>query len=134
MGIRKQMVLRPSNSIEEKVIMVKPITLEEEKNIDKLKQYRHKNFITNDVISYGVFDIESDLEFIRYKNFINDKPMGSSNWIYSNVSKDGKVYTNEDGIIKMYPTLDAVKWFLHCYNLIGRPERIIIFKCPKVYV
>lgn len=127
------MVLRRSN-VNDECIVLKPLTSDEEFEIDKTRKYTHNNYITNGIISYGTFDIESDLDFIEYKHFIDDRVIGSSNWIYSNVSKDFKVTTNKDGVIPKYPTLDAVKWFLHCYTLIGRPEKIIIFKCPKVYV
>ena len=40
-------------------------------------------------------------------------------------------YALIEGIAKTYPTFDIIEWFKYNHCLIGKPTRIIIYKCKK---
>jgi hypothetical protein len=40
-------------------------------------------------------------------------------------------YALVEGIAKTYPTFDIIEWFKYNHCLIGKPARIIIYKCKK---
>ena len=48
--------------------------------------------------------------------------------------KTGDVYSDREGIFRCHDTWDKVKWFKFNHLLIGKPERIIIYRINKKYV
>ena len=46
----------------------------------------------------------------------------------------GYVYSNNEDIFKTHDTWNKIDWFKFNHCLIGKPERIIIYRINKVYV
>lgn len=117
---------------------MKPITEEEENRIDKSKIYygsiRYDNngeiIKAEDIYLYGTVDFNSneDLDFIERFNLVDER----GNHIYSTFDYNKGCFTTINGIPKMYETWDAINWFKYCHCLIGKPERIIVFKDNKI--
>lgn len=114
------------------------ITEQQENRIDNSKTYygnirfeRYDGTIVQaeDIYLYGELDFNNpeDIHNIEYFNLIN--PDGE--WIYSNIDYDKGNFTTIDGIAKQFQTWDALKWFKYCHILIGKPKRIIVYKCHK---
>ena len=70
----------------------------------------------------GVFHL---LSYNRFYNLDEENP------IHSNYDFDEGNVTIEGNIAKMYSCYDVVKWFKYNYVLIGKPNRILIYKCKK---
>lgn len=114
------------------------ITEQQENRIDKSKTYygdirfEHDDGVivqAKDIYLYGELDFDNpeDIHNIERFNLIN--PDGE--WMYSNVNYDKGNFTTIDGIAKQFQTWNALKWFRYCHILIGKPKRIIVYKCPK---
>lgn len=133
-GIRQKVLLCRTNGLKGNFnIMMRPITEEEEKHIDDNKSIEFIDGRINGghIISYGEINIDSeeDKNTIEKWNFVMED---WSSMIPSNYDYDkGVGYTNER-VIKYAPTIDAYKWFKYCYLLIGKPNRILIYKAPYV--
>ncbi len=117
-------------------IYMKAITEKEEERIDNAPKYygekRHvlENGIVipaKDIYLYGEVDFDNpeDIENIKKYNIID---MNATNSIYSNIDWSKGTFTTIDNKSKIYSTYDCVTWFKYCYLLIGRPERIIVYK------
>lgn len=112
----------------------------EELIIDKSKQDENIVFTTKDgfvlhpcdIYLYGELDLnnEEDINLIKSKDLLSDD-VWSNSILFSDMTDDGVVTSNEEGIFKKYPTWDRLKWFMYNYILIGKPKRIIIFKVTK---
>lgn len=113
------------------------LTDEEEKIMDKRKDSNGQVFYetkdghiinNNDIILYGDinFDNKEDVELIKRFNLINEDEDG--NWIYSNFNYDKGNFTQIDCINKGYSTWNALLWFKFKHCLIGKPNKIIVYK------
>ena len=112
--------------------IMRPITQEQEKILDRDEQIEiDGNVISKDKIyCYGEFDVNNpeDINYIKKFNIIN---LDEENPIHSNYDFDEGNVTIEGNMAKMYSCYDVVKWFKYNYVLIGKPKRILIYKCRK---
>lgn len=132
-GIRSKAILCRIKVMGELVYTVmRPITEEQEKEIDDNECLElNGNVIPKDKIyCYGEFNVnsEEDLKIIERFNIIN---MDSSNLVYSNFDFDTGEVTFEGRVPLVYDCYTPIKWFKHNFTLIGKPNRIIIYKCKK---
>lgn len=133
-GINKKTILSTFNDkgILTKVMMM-PITEADEKFIDDNQYFEiGKNTIQKaQIYLYGEVNFsEDDLNKIDKTNIVPE----DGGWIYSNLDLEKGIVTFEGKVPKQYPTFDTIVWFEYNYLLIGKPKRIIIFKCPKTTV
>lgn len=131
-GIRKKIILSTFNDkgIMAKVMMM-PITEQQETFIDK-NQYldiEENTIQKNQIYVYGEVNFsQDDLNKIdRIGNIVPE----DGGWIYSNLNLDTGEVAIEGYVPKMYQTFDPVLWFEYNYVKLGKPKRVIIFKCPK---
>lgn len=114
---------------------MEPITEEQELRIDKsVKYYEAIQFerkdgvivVAKDIYLYGEVDFNNndDLDLIERFKLIDE----DGNWIYSNFDYEKGNFTTIDGIVKRYPTWNLINWFKYCHVLIGKPQRIIVYK------
>lgn len=116
-------------------VYMEPITEEQEKDIDEsaeyFKEYRfcREEFDVQgkDIYMFGLLDInnEEDLNLIISNNLINGN---DGSWIISDFDYDTGAIRTRDGIMWKYPTYDPILYFKYCHLLIGKPERIIIYR------
>lgn len=118
------------------IVIMEAITEEQEKRIDNsVKYFGYLRFQRDDdvifenkeIYLYGEVDFDNpeDVAFINNKNFVNVE----GNSIYSTFDYDKGVYTTIDGYPKMVTIDDPIRWFKYCYCLLGKPKRIIVYKC-----
>ena len=136
LGIRNKTVLCRINSIKGcfKVIM-QSITEEQEKTLDK------RNYINIDgevipkdnIYCYGEINLDNDddIKYIEKFNLIENGE--NSNTMPSRIDWEKGLAVSDDYIIRYAPTWDCLKWFEYNYLLIGRPQRIIVYKMSNVY-
>lgn len=135
----KGVILSHFESIKNKVsnIVMEAITEEEEQAIDEtLNRYGEIRFVKDndnvilakDIFLYGLIDFndENDIQNIIKFNLIDLN--SNFNYIYSTFNFDTCCFTTINGVAKRYPTYNALKWFMYNYVLLGKPERIIIYK------
>lgn len=141
LGIYKKTILCHINNFgTEEVYVMEPITQEQEDAIDNsFNQYGEIRFVRNngDILKkqniklYGDvnLDSEEDLAAIEKYQFIDE------NWrsfVYSNFDYERGVVGLIDGKFMYYPTKDPILWFKYNHCLIGKPDKIIIYKIPKI--
>lgn len=132
-GIRKKAILCRTKTMGNFIYtVIRPITEEDEKTLDSDEQIViDGNLINKDnIYCYGEFNIDNpeDIEYIKKFSIIN---FDENNSVYSNYNfKEGTV-TIEGNIAKTFSCYNVVKWFKYNYLLIGKPNRIIIYKCKK---
>lgn len=142
MGIRSKAILnRTSNSY----LVMQSITEEEELAIDNamdsddiVRFVLEEKYIipTRDIFLYGQVDItkDSDCSIVKNAKIITEEINNAAN-IPSNFDYEtGDVYSDENGIFKCHDTWNKLDWFKFNHLLIGKPERIIIYKIDKKYV
>ena len=138
LGIRKKMTLCRIDDIKTKIVTVimEPITAEQEVHLDKtaekegsLKFYHPDGFVieAKHIYLYGEVDFNNpdDIKNIERFNLINND---DGNFIHSNFDYDKGVAYSTDLKFKEYPTWNPVLWFQYCHCIIGKPERIIVYK------
>lgn len=142
LGIREQAMLCRIKGIKgyEQIIM-EAITEEQENKIDKAyKYYGEHKYITKEgtvitgknIFLYGEVNLDSDADIDIIERFpIVSEDM--DNFIYSNFDYDKGNYTTIDGKPKGHFTCDKLKWFMYNHCLIGKPNRIIIYKINKAF-
>ena len=142
MGIRSKAILnRTSNNY----LVMQSITEEEELAIDNamdsddiVRFVLEEKYIipTRDIFLYGQVDItkDSDCSIVKNSKIITEEINNAAN-IPSNFDYEtGDVYSDEDNIFKCHDTWNKLDWFKFNHLLIGKPERIIIYKIDKKYV
>jgi hypothetical protein len=116
------------------------ITEEDEKFIENSPiYYGERHFIKKngkiikdgDIYIYGEIDLNNpdDIKIIKHFNIKNEEI--NSNFVHSNFDFDKGCFTTKDGVAKTYPTSDALLWFKYNYVLLGKPERVIIYRTTK---
>nr|UWI24163.1 MAG: hypothetical protein [Bacteriophage sp.] len=110
---------------------MRPITEEDEQNLDKWEYLNidNKRIDKKDIYCYGEINLSSndDVEYIKKFSLLDTDNGGI---IHSNFNyQEG--YALIEGIAKTYSTFDIVEWFKYNHCLIGKPTRIIIYKCKK---
>lgn len=133
LGIRKKAILcRIKVMGNYSYTVMRPITEEEEKIIDRDEKITiDDNVITKDnIYCYGEFDVNNpeDINYIKKFNIIN---LDEINSVHSDFNFDEGNVVIEGNIAKTYSCYDVVKWFKYNYVLIGKPNRILIYKCKK---
>ena len=122
-----------------RIVVMEAITEEQEARIDKSKQYfgsiRHTKedgqiIDGKDIYVYGEinFNSEEDCNILnRFHLLDND-----NSFVYYGFNYDKGTIVLKENKVKWYQTTNNIKWlqFNHC--LIGKPERIIIYKIDKI--
>jgi len=119
-------------------VVMEAITEQQENRIDKSKiyygdiVYKRKDGVIvqgRDIYLYGEVDFNNpeDISNIERFNLINE----DNNFIFSNFNYDKGTYTTIDGKPKRFITYDPLLWFKYNYCLLGKPARVIVYKCPK---
>ena len=118
LGIRKKVILCHTKSLAGVTYTVmRPITEQDEQDLDKWE------YINID----GKRIDKKDIEYIKKFSLLDTDNGGT---IHSNFNyQEG--YAIIEGIAKTYPTFDIIEWFKYNHCLIGKPTRIIIYKCKK---
>ena len=132
-GIRERTILSRTKNLGNYIyVVMKSITKEDEKTLDDMEELNiNGNIVTkDDIYCYGEFDITNleDINYVKKFNIIN---LDSNNQIHSNFDFETGEVIIEDNIVKTHDCYDAVKWFKYNYLLIGKPNRIIIYKCKQ---
>lgn len=132
-GIRKKAILCRTKAMGDIVYTVmKEITEEQEKKLDDVEAVNIDNKVIgkHDIYCYGQIDInnEEDLNYLKKFNIIN---LDAENPIHSGYDFDKGTAVVEGDIAKTHPCWNAIEWFKYNYLLIGKPKRIIIYKCKK---
>lgn len=132
LGIRKKVILCHIKSLASVTYTVmRPITEEDEQNLDKWEYLNidNKRIYRKDIYCYGEINLSSndDVEYIKQFSLLDTDNGGI---VHSNFNyQEG--YALIEGIAKTYPTFDIIEWFKYNHCLIGKPTRIIIYKCKK---
>lgn len=121
-----------------RIVVMEAITEEQEARIDKSKQYfgsiRHTKedgqiIDGKDIYVYGEinFNSEEDCNILnRFHLLDND-----NSFVYSGFNYDKGTIVLKENNVKWYQTTNNIKWLQFNYCLIGKPERIIIYKIDK---
>lgn len=140
LGVYKKTILCHTNNFgTDEVIVMEPITQEQENEIDnsfakhgEIRFIRQNGQILHkeNIKLYGDVDLSSkeDLAAIEKFQFIDE------NWrsfVYSNFDYDKGVVELVNGKFKYYPTKDPILWFKYNHCLIGKPNKVIIYTTPK---
>lgn len=134
-GIRKRAILNRFKEIKQTYCTVmEEITEEDEKYIDNHRTYNNKagiNIHKNDIILYGVVNLELDAELIGKRIDMNDE----RHVIYSNFNYElGGFYKDDKDVAREYETVNPLLWFKFNHCLIGKPTRIIVYNINKLYL
>ena len=132
-GIREKAILSRTKNLGNYIyVVMKSITKEDEKTLDNEEEINiNGNIITkDDIYCYGEFDVTNpeDINYVKKFNIIN---LDNNNQVHSNFDFETGEVIIEGNIAKMYDCYDVVKWFKYNYLLIGKPNRIIIYKCKQ---
>lgn len=132
-GIREKAILcRIKNMGDYVYTVMRGITDEQEKKLDDVEAINLNGKIVGkaDIYCYGQIDVtnEEDLNYLRKFNIIN---LDAENPIHSGYDYEQGTVFIEGHIAKTKPCWDVIEWFKYNYLLIGKPERIIIYKCKK---
>ena len=142
MGIRSKVIM---NRTHENYLVMQAITEEEELAIDNamdtedtIRFVLEEKYVIpgRDIFLYGHVDVNNpdDLEIIKNAKIITEEIYEAAN-IPSNFDYEtGDVYSDQEGIFRCHDTWDKIKWFKLNHLLIGKPERIIIYRINKKYV
>lgn len=132
LGIRKRAILCRIKAISVvDLVVMQPITKEDEEYIDENEEIviNNNTVIKHNIYCYGEINLSSvdDVEYIKKFNLIDSEEGGI---IHSNFNYEEGCAEIEK-VAKTYPTFNPIDWFKYNYCLIGKPERIIIYKCKK---
>lgn len=142
MGIRSKAILNRTNN---SYLVMQSITEEEELAIDNamdsddiVRFVLEEKYIipTRDIFLYGQVDItkDSDCSIVKNSKIITEEVNSAAN-IPSNFNYEtGYVYSDKNDIFRCHDTWNKLDWFKFNHLLIGKPERIIIYKIDKKYV
>ena len=139
LGIRKRAILlRSKTAYGPELTIIEPLTEAQENRIDKSKDYfgaiqfesKHGTVSQRDIYVYGKLDLSSkeDLDIIKRLNLV-DEDFESFKYSDFNYNKGTAIARN--GVYKIAPTFNAIEWFKYNHCLIGKPERIIVYKLLK---
>lgn len=132
LGIRKKVILCRTKSLSGVTdTIMRPITEQDEQDLDKWEYINidGKRIDKKDIYCYGEINLSSndDVEYIKKFSLLDTDNGGT---VHSNFNYQ-KGYALVEGIAKTYPTFDIIEWFKYNHCLIGKPTRIIIYKCKK---
>lgn len=134
LGIRNKAILAHFNEgrFAECVVM-EALTPEGEKHIDNTETFNVHNATTiskKDIYFYGDIDLNSryDVNLIINKKLINEDSVIRSDFDY----EKGCHYIYDR--LKQSITNDPLLWFKYNYCLIGKPDKIVVYKLPIQYL
>ena len=142
MGIRSSVIL---NRFKSNYLVMEAITKEQEEEIDLSGELYDEMFFikdnkyripARDIFLYGEINIDNkeDLMLINKSDIITQEVNMAAN-IPSNFDYNtAYVYSNNEDIFKTHDTWNKIDWFKFNHCLIGKPERIIIYRINKAYV
>lgn len=114
------------------------ITEKEELRIDKsAKYYGEIRYVKNDdtiipakhIYLYGEVDFNNEDDLANIEKFdLIDDDIEARNFIHANFDFEKGCFTTVNGIAKTYTTWNPILWFMYNYVLIGKPQRIIVYK------
>ena len=136
MGIRSKVIM---NRTHENYLVMQAITKEEEAAIDNaidtddtIKFVLEGKYVIpgRDIFLYGHVDVNNrdDLEVIKNAKIITEEINRVANIPSNFCYKTGNVYSDKEGIFRCHDTWNKVKWFKFNHLLLGKPERIIIYR------
>ena len=140
---QRQVVLSRSEK-QDYLVFMEVINAETEQKLDKQMKLRdsftyvnlHGNKVpSSSVYLYGEIDLnnKADIKYLtRYKNAILN-PYDTGNWYYTTFdyeSGDIKYDENCKAFVGTNFVTDFLKWFKYKYCIIGKPQRVIIYKYP----
>lgn len=130
-GIRKRAILCRSNDVIKTVIVMIPITEEQEKEIDDNGYINVDGLKINasNIYCYGNIDINNNEDLKSIEKFDLIGKGDDDNYIYSNYNYEKGIVEYDSNVPKTYPINNTIEWFKYNYLLIGKPERILIYKC-----
>ena len=130
LGIREKAILCRIRDMYEKVVMMIPITKEQEDTLEHTERL-NLEVSRKSVICYGEVDIDNPQDAYAIKKFDLLGHEESDNFVHSNFDYEKGCFTTIDGYAKGAPTSDAILWYRYNYVLIGKPKRVLIFKINK---
>lgn len=121
-------------------VYMETITEQQENEInDSIDQNNNLYFIKDnkviakgkDIILYGKVDLDNpqDLYYIKKFDLINEE----NSLIYTNLDFNTGDVQAVDGKIRKCHTFNPIKWFKYNHLLLGKPERIIIYKIKPIH-
>lgn len=140
LGTKKKVILNHSNS---ELLFMESITEKEEEIIDNsLKDYISPRFsldenlilYPSDIYLYGSIDLndEHDVNLLLSKDIISENILEAA-IIDSNFNYEkGTITSDENDRFLYHNTWDKFNWFKYNYCLLGKPERIIIYKIKRL--
>lgn len=141
MGIRSSVIL---NKYKADWLIMEEITEEQEKEIDIRGDIDEIYYITKsnvkipakDIFLYGEIDLNShsDLELLKKADIITQEVNNAANIPSDFDYETGIVTSNEDDRFLCHDTWNKLDWFKFNHCLLGKPERVIIYRINKVYV
>lgn len=142
MGIRSKAIMNRTNT---HYLIMQSITEAEEEAIDNsMDEEGNIRFLVDDkfyipgrdIFLYGHVDVENpdDIEVIKDAKIITEEINNAANIPSKLDYKTGDVYSDKEDIFRCHDTWNKLDWFKFNHVLIGKPERIIIYKIPKKYV
>lgn len=141
MGIRSSVIL---NKYKADWLIMEEITEEQENEIDVRGDVDEIYYITKnnikisakDIFLYGEINLDNhvDLELLRKADIITQEVNHAAN-IPSNFDYEtGDVYSDNNDIFRVHDTWNKLDWFKFNHCLLGKPDRVIIYRINKVYV
>lgn len=141
MGIRSSVIL---NKYKADWLIMEEITEEQEEEIDVRGDMDEIYYITKnnvkisakDIFLYGEINLDNhvDLELLRKADIITQEVNNAAN-IPSNFDYEtGDVYADKNDIFRVHDTWNKLDWFKFNHCLLGKPNRVIIYRINKVYV
>lgn len=119
-------------------VVMEAITEKEEQRIDKsAKYYGEIRYVKNDdtiipakhIYLYGEVDFNNEDDLANIEKFdLIDNDIEARNLIHANFDFEKGCFTTVNGIAKTYTTWNPILWFMYNYVLIGKPQRIIVYK------
>lgn len=136
LGIRKRTLIC---CIDKQIVFIEPITEQQETRIDNSYKYFgairyeiNKDVIieAKDIYLYGElnFTKEEDVNALLKYNLIDDN---NGFIIKSNFDYENGCFTTIDKVARQYHTWNVIDVIKYCHCLIGKPNRIIIYKLNK---
>ena len=145
MGIRSSVILNKYNN---NVLVMEALSEQDEFQIDQSAELNYEMYFmkqvkggliripAKDIFLYGEIDIDNkdDLNLLKKADIITQEVNYAAS-IPSNFNYEtGDVYSDSENIIRVYDTWNKIDWFKFNYCLIGKPNRIIIYRINKAYV
>mgnify|MGYP003332628166 CR=1 FL=1 len=140
LGTKKEVMMNRSNLF---VMLMEPITEKDEELIDKSKEvdfptelFKNRKGIEispKNIFLYGEVNIDNkdDIALINKHDIITLEIFGASNMPADFNYETGIITSDEYGTFKTTDTWNKLKWFKYKYCLLGKPNRVVLYKIPN---